>query len=273
MSSSTTLHPVPLTIEGAWLLHQIFTFTPEWYRISHPERRILLGEVADTLRSWDAAEEGQSRMYSVVGHKGDLMFVHRRDEPQQTHLAELELSRLSIAKFWKQTHSYFSVVELGLYESSVKTFRALREKGIEPHTPEWDAAIAETLQRQKEAMGVRLRPELPPRRCICFYPMDRLRGETRNWYSAPIEDRQRMMHEHGLVGRRYADEVKQIISGSTGLDDWEWGVDLFADDPAVFKRIIYEMRFDEASAVYGKFGAFFIGFHVPPDQTMDLLLG
>ena len=91
---------------------------------------------------------------------------------------------------------------------------------------------------------------MPPNRYICFYPMDRKRGEDKNWYTLPMEERQRQMNEHGMIGRRYAGEVKQIITGSIGFDDWEWGVDLFADDPLVFKKLIYEMRFDHVSAVY-----------------------
>ena len=93
--------------------------------------------------------------------------------------------------------------------------------------------------------------------------MDRRRGEARNWYTLPIEERARQMNEHGLVGRRYAGEVRQIITGSIGFDDWEWGVDLFADDPLVFKKLIYEMRFDEVSAVYALFGQFYLGVRVP----------
>ena len=86
--------------------------------------------------------------------------------------------------------------------------------------------------------------------------MNKFRGETKNWYSEPIRERHRMMREHGMIGRHYAGRVTQIISGSIGFDDWEWGVDLFADDPLVFKKLVYEMRFDEASAVYGLFGTF-----------------
>jgi chlorite dismutase len=103
--------------------------------------------------------------------------------------------------------------------------------------------------------------------------MDRLRGEAKNWYTVPIEERARMMHEHGLVGRRYAGTVKQIITGSIGLDDWEWGVDLFSDDPVVFKKLIYEMRFDEVSAVYAKFGKFYVGVRCAPAELEERLLG
>ena len=93
--------------------------------------------------------------------------------------------------------------------------------------------------------------------------MDRRRGEDKNWYQLPLAERQRQMGEHGAIGRRYAGQVKQIISGSIGFDDWEWGVDLFADDPLVFKKLIYEMRFDEVSAVYALFGTFYVGQRTP----------
>jgi len=114
---------------------------------------------------------------------------------------------------------------------------------------------------------------MPANRYICFYPMNRLRGEDKNWYTLPMEERQRQMNEHGLVGRRYAGEVKQIITGSIGFDDWEWGVDLFADDPLIFKKLIYEMRFDQVSAVYALFGSFFVGLRCRANQLHDLLEG
>ena len=103
--------------------------------------------------------------------------------------------------------------------------------------------------------------------------MDKKRGEDRNWYTVDIRDRRRMMREHGMIGRRYAGRVKQIISGSIGFDDWEWGVDLFADDPLVFKQLIYEMRFDEASAVYALFGPFYIGIRLPAQGFEGWLCG
>jgi len=166
-----------------------------------------------------------------------------------------------------------SVVELGLYESSMKTYASLADRGLVPFSEEWTAEIASVVARQKEAMRPRLYPEIPGARYICFYPMDRKRGETRNWYTLPMAERQRQMHEHGTVGRRYAGEVRQIISGSIGFDDWEWGVDLFADDPVIFKKLIYEMRFDEVSAVYALFGQFWVGLRCPAGQLAGLLSG
>ncbi|HEV8495022.1 MAG TPA: chlorite dismutase family protein, partial [Candidatus Angelobacter sp.] len=169
--------------------------------------------------------------------------------------------------------SYLSVVELGLYDSSVKLYRTLREQGTVPHSPEWNEVIEETIKRQTEAMRPRLFPQIPSNRYICFYPMDRRRGEDKNWYSLPIEERQRQMEEHGLVGRRYAGTVRQIITGSIGFDDWEWGVDLFADDPLIFKKLIYEMRFDEVSAVYALFGTFYVGVRCPAAGLEGLFNG
>ncbi|MBO0912715.1 MAG: heme-dependent peroxidase, partial [Acidobacteria bacterium] len=203
--------------------------------------------------------QGQSALYSLLGHKGDLMLVHFRPSFDELNRAEIEVAQLELADYLEPASSYLSVIELGLYESSLKTYRELLDQGIEPHSDEWKRAINETLSRQREAMRPRLFPEIPPARYLSFYPMDRRRGEDKNWYTLPIEERARQMNEHGLVGRRYAGEVKQIITGSIGFDDWEWGVDLFADDPLVFKKLIYEMRFDEVSAVYALFGHFYVG--------------
>ena len=144
--------------------------------------------------------------------------------------------------------------------------RRRRPRDSRQHSPEWNAEIAASLQRGAEAMKPRLFPAVPEAKYLCFYPMDRKRGEQVNWYTVPFAERQRMMHEHGLIGRRYGDLVKQIISGSIGMDDWEWGVDLFAEDPVVFKKLIYEMRFDEVSAVYALFGQFFIGVRLPVEK-------
>jgi chlorite dismutase len=216
---------------------------------------------------------GQTALFSVLGHKGDLLVVHFRNSFDQLKAAELEISRLRLNDYLEQTTSYLSVVELGLYESSVKLYRELREKGTVPYSEEWNAALADTAKRQTEAMRPRLFPQIPPARYICFYPMDRRRGEDKNWYSLPIEERQRQMEEHGLVGRRYAGTVRQIITGSIGFDDWEWGVDLFADDPLIFKKLIYEMRFDEVSAVYALFGTFYVGVRCPAAGLEALFSG
>jgi chlorite dismutase len=221
----------------------------------------------------EANGSGQSGIFSLLGHKGDLMFIHFRPSFVELNQAELQMAGLRLNDFLEPTTSYLSVIELGLYESTIKVYSELVERGVEPHSEEWNVAIKETLARQREAMRPRLFPELPKHRYVCFYPMDRRRGEEKNWYTVPIEERARQMNEHGLVGRRYAGEVRQIITGSIGFDDWEWGVDLFADDPLVFKKLIYEMRFDEVSAVYALFGTFYVGLRCSSGELGKLLSG
>jgi chlorite dismutase len=201
------------------------------------------------------------------------MFVHFRRSFDGLNQAELQLARLRLNDYLEPTTSYLSIIELGLYESTIKIYQELADRGVETHSEEWNRSIEETLTRQREAMRPRLFPEIPRHRYACFYPMDRRRGEDKNWYTVPIEERARQMNEHGLVGRRYAGQVKQIITGSIGFDDWEWGVDLFSDDPVVFKKLIYEMRFDEVSAVYALFGHFYIGLRCPATGLGKLLHG
>ena len=244
-----------------------------WRQLEESKRRQIAAEAGQVLGEMEGRASGQSALFSLLGHKGDLMLVHFRDTFDELNRTELALARTPLSDYLEPTSSYLSVVELGLYESSLKTYKSLAERGVEPHSEEWNKAIEETLARQKEAMRPRLFPSMPPNRYICFYPMDRKRGEEKNWYRLPMEERQRQMNEHGMVGRRYAGEVKQIITGSIGFDDWEWGVDLFADDPLVFKKLIYEMRFDEVSAVYALFGAFYIGLRCPANQIYDLMEG
>jgi chlorite dismutase len=201
------------------------------------------------------------------------MFVHFRQSFEELNQAELQLAGLRLSDYLEPAASYLSVIELGLYESTIKVYGELAERGVEAHSEEWNRVIKETLARQRDAMRPRLFPELPKHRYLCFYPMDRRRGEEKNWYTVPIEERARQMNEHGLVGRRYAGEVKQIITGSIGFDDWEWGVDLFAEDPLVFKKLIYEMRFDEVSAVYALFGTFYVGLRCASGELGKLLSG
>jgi peroxiredoxin len=268
------LPAVPLTIEGYATLHQMMRFRwTAWRALPENARREIAAEATKLLAEMEGKADGQSALFSLLGHKGDLMLLHFRESFDLLNQAELDLARLRLHDFLEPTTSYLSVIELGLYESSLKTYKALADSGIEPHSEEWKKAIAETAARQKEAMKPRLFPTMPPNRYICFYPMDRRRGEDKNWYKLSIEERARQMSDHGLIGRRYAGEVKQIITGSIGFDDWEWGVDLFADEPLVFKKLIYEMRFDEVSAVYALFGTFYVGVRVPAAQLGKLLSG
>jgi peroxiredoxin len=277
--------PTPLTLEGSFVLHQFFRFDWKAWRscadgerksCADGERKSIAAEAIAALQRLERAGQDapvRTALFSQLGHKGDLVLIHFRESLEALNQVELDLAQTELYDFLDLRHSYVSMVELGLYESSRKTWEAAAAKGLEPNSPEFQAEVTASLERASAAMAPRLFPAVPEAKYLCFYPMDRKRGESVNWYTVPFAERQRMMHEHGLIGRRYGDVVKQIISGSIGMDDWEWAVDLFADDPVVFKKLIYEMRFDEVSAVYALFGQFFISVRLPMEKLGGWLEG
>lgn len=260
------------------MLHQMFHFDwKAWRRLSPSERERMTEQATNLMGALECRisddPSNRSAVYSQLGHKGDLLMIHFRESIVELNRVELALAQMELYDFLEAHFSYLSVVELGLYESSAKTYGALAAEGLEAHTPDWESAVEDLAKRQAGAMAGRLHPAIPDKTYICFYPMDRRRGEQLNWYTASIAKRQRLMHEHFMIGRRYAGKVQQIITGSIGWDDWEWGVDLFADDPLVFKKLIYEMRFDQASAVYANFGAFHLGIRLPSAELRKWLAG
>jgi chlorite dismutase len=268
------LPPTPLTLDGSYILHQMFRIRwSAWRALATSDQKHLIERAATMFGAMEANSEEPSGLFSMVGHKGDLMLVHFRKTLDELNHAQLRVAHSRFHEFLEPTSAYVSVVELGLYEASVKLYTDLTQRGIKPGTADWNREVEAELAKQRQAAAPRLWPEIPRRRYLCFYPMNKFRGEHRNWYSETMTERQRMMRDHGMIGRHYAGRVIQIISGSIGFDDWEWGVDLFADDPLVFKKLVYEMRFDEASAHYGLFGAFFIGLRFPASQLSVFLEG
>ena len=266
--------PHPQTLDGAALLHQMFRVRRvAWQETPASERDAVLAEAEECLDEMERQHPAGTGLFSMLGHKGDLMAVHFRPDLEEVHRAEIEFGALRLSRLLEPTGSYVSVVELGLYDSSVKLYDELEEQGIAAHSEQWNARVRKRLGEQYTAMAPRLAAVMPAHKYLCFYPMDKKRGEAINWYTRPIRERLQMMREHGLIGRRFAGRVKQVISGSIGFDDWEWGVDLFADDPLVFKQLIYEMRFDEASAVYAAFGPFYISLRLAASELGPWLDG
>jgi hydrogen peroxide-dependent heme synthase len=271
---NSRLPATPLTLDGSYILHQMFRIRwAAWRALGASQRQHVLTSAASLFTTMEQNKQAGTGLFSMLGHKGDLMLVHFRKSLDGLNDAELTVAQSELFEYLDPSASYLSVIELGLYDASVKLYSELTAKGIAPGTAEWNREVEAELAKQRDLAAPRLWPEIPQRRYLCFYPMNKFRGETKNWYSEPIHERHRMMREHGMIGRHYAGRVTQIISGSIGFDDWEWGVDLFADDPLVFKKLVYEMRFDEASAVYGLFGTFFVGLRFPPDQLETLLGG
>jgi chlorite dismutase len=186
---------------------------------------------------------------------------------------QLAFARTKLYPFLVPTTSYVSIVELGMYEMTAKIHRLLSEKGLLLDSDEYQQAFDAEMERQRQRVSGRLWSPFPSNRYVCFYPMNKRRGEALNWYAEPFARRGEMMLEHGKVGREYAGKVTQIISGSIGFDDWEWGVDLFADDALTFKKLIYEMRFDEASAKFAEFGPFYVGMQFSAAHLAQFIEG
>ncbi|MFD1036903.1 hydrogen peroxide-dependent heme synthase [Virgibacillus byunsanensis] len=232
------------TMDGWYCLHDMRTIDwTSWKLATSEERQAAIDEFNNLLTKWEAVEEaenGSHVMYKVIGQKADLMFMFLR--PTMDELVDLEttFNKSAFADFLLPAHSYVSVVELSKYQP--------QKDGVDPETlPETQA---------------RLKPILPKYDYISFYPMDRRRMGNENWYTLEKNERGKLLYEHSKTGRKYAGKIKQIITGSIGLDNWEWGVTLFAHDVLQLKKIVYEMRFDEVSSRYGEFGEFFIGNHL-----------
>ncbi|HLR67278.1 hydrogen peroxide-dependent heme synthase [Virgibacillus alimentarius] len=241
------------TMDGWYSLHdmRVMDWT-SWKLASSEERTAAIAEFKNLLTKWEDVEEaenGSHVMYQAIGQKADFMFMFLR--PTMEELADLEtaFNKTKLAEFLIPSYSYVSVIELAKYRP--------QEDGVDPETlPETQA---------------RLKPILPKWNHMSFYPMSRRREGDDNWYTLEKDARGKLLYEHSKTGRQYAGKVKQFISGSIGFDDMEWGVTLFAHDVLQLKKVVYQMRFDEATARYGEFAEFFVGNHLAKEDLAAYL--
>jgi chlorite dismutase len=261
---------VPETLEGWSLLHLMYRV--RWAAVRGAAENDLQRMADEATRALAVPDAGATAFVQMLGHKADLMVICFRRDFEQLAQAQLALSRTELHAILDPTSSYVSVVELGMYDMTGKLHQQLGARH-KPGSDEFESAFDAEMETQRQRVMNRLFIELPKTRYVCFYPMNKKRGEANNWYSESFERRAAMMREHGMIGRTYAGKVTQVISGSIGYDDWEWGVDLFANDPLVFKKLIYEMRFDEASARFAEFGPFYAGLQFAPAQLGSYLRG
>lgn len=259
----------PLTLEGWYALHQMYAI--DWAALqSGNDRDRVAGAAVAALKKIEHAEQGWSVPFRLVGGGADVMVVHFRDTLAALGDAELELRR-AVGPVLRLEYEYLSVTEAGLYHVTAAAAEQAR-----PGSPEYQKLVDEALEAERGSAHVqsRLYPSIPEgMRYISFYPMSRRRVHPDNWYMLPLQERNRLMREHGLSARVFAGRVFQVICGSLGLDDWEWGVTLFAKDPLEFKRIVTDMRYDEASARYSEFGTFYTGMRVTAEEVGSLLAG
>lgn len=245
------MNEAAITLDGWYCLHDLRTIDwARWRKVAPEEREQIIAEFQEFLQQLEQTEEkeeGSHALYTVVGQKADFMLMILRPTMKELNDIENAFNKSRLADYTIPAYSYVSVVELSNYLAG--------ESDEDPY--------------QNPYVRSRLYPILPKADHICFYPMDKRRDEKYNWYMLPMEERRKMMHSHGMIGRSYAGKVKQIITGSVGFDDWEWGVTLFADDVLQFKKLVYEMRFDEVSARYGEFGSFFVGHILKRDELTE----
>ena len=233
---------------------------------------LAAGEAAQSLQRVEAlaaknnqASHPKLRSYAVVGAKADFASVLYAAELGTVAQLHRDLENCFPFGTLVREYSYLSVTELTEYMPTDEDNRAtLAAEKLEPGTEAYEKRVAELAKRKAEYEHFRLFPELPDWEVMAFYPMSKRRSGNDNWYSLDFAARKKLMGGHARVGRKYAGRISQLITGSTGLDDWEWGVTLMAHQVDALKEIVYEMRFDEVSARYGEFGRFFISVRMAP---------
>ena len=249
----------PETEEGWYALHDFRTVDWDaWREAPERERERAIEEGIDYLEDVvDVDGVGGSALFSITGHKADIMVLHLRSTLAAIERLERQFEKSAFARFTDQPSSYVSVTEVSgyMHEDISGGVDEIEDDGL------------------RNYIQSRLHPDLPDAEHVCFYPMDKRRGPEDNWYDLPFEERAELMSGHGDIGREYAGRVTQIITGSVGLDDHEWGVTLFADDLVDIKHLLYEMRFDPSSSRYAEFGDFYVGRRFPPTDLKAYLAG
>ncbi|WP_121741779.1 heme-binding protein [Natronorubrum halophilum] len=251
----------PQTEEGWYVLHDFRSIDWDAWRDA-PERRRsqAIDEGIDYLAAAEDvadADDGDSATFSVLGHKADLLILHLRPTLEDLDTLERRFEHTALAAFTERADSYLSVTEVSGYMSQ-EFF-------------DDDAEVEDT--GMKRYIESRLEPEIPDAEFVSFYPMSKRRGPDHNWYDLSFEERADHLSSHGEIGKGYAGRVTQIISGSIGLDDFEWGVTLFGDDPTDVKELLYEMRFDPSSSRFAEFDRFLSARRFPPEHLGAYLAG
>ncbi len=265
--------PILLT-EGRHVLHLFFSIEHGQWDLLDPRSKIeAKTAMAALVQEIRAEPDTQLLTYSVVTPKADLGFMLVTPD---LHVADSFAKRLALSlgpDILSPEFAYLSVTESSEYTTTESEYALSLEKeeSLTNGSKEFDEKIEAFRVRMAKYGKDRLEPNLPDWPVICFYPMSKRRAEGQNWYALDFAARKKLMAGHAKVGRTYAGKVRQLITGSTGLDDMEWGVTLFAHSTTPIKEIVYEMRFDEVSAKYADFGAFFIGLQLPLDALFERL--
>jgi chlorite dismutase len=275
-ASKTVKSSGPSTSEPGWAVLHLYHRIDRgrWRALPEAERRAGIDELASSLARWQGEEGLQLVPLGVVG-KADfgLLAVHPDLGRVQRITQQLGATRLGACL--ETVHSFLSLSEVSEYMSTAGDHarKLIDEQGLSADSAEFQQQVTGFARRMAAYADARVHPQLPGSEypVVCFYPMAKARGEDRNWYALSFEERKRLMGQHADSGRRYAGRVTQLVTSATGIDDWEWGVTLFARDLKSLRDIVYEMRYDEGSALYGQFGAFYVGVRFAPAELAETL--
>jgi chlorite dismutase len=205
----------------------------------------------------------------VSGHKADLGLLLMDADPLVIDSVRQALRSSMLGPALEPAWSFTSITEVSEYVPTVEQYgERLRLEGTDPSDPAYAAKLNAYGQRLPAMNKQRLYPDFPPFPVMSFYPMNKIRHPLANWYTEPFSARSALMAEHATSGIRFAGRVSQLITASTGFDDWEWGVTLWSRAPEHIKEIVYTMRFDQASARYAEFGPFYIGYVMSPAEAL-----
>ena len=260
----------PLVPREGWHVMHLFYHVDhaQWALYSDEEKRQAKTRLTELVQEIRANPDTHLLIFSIATPKADLGFMLLTPDLQVANTYEKQLTLSLGPEILSPVYSYLSQTESSEYTTTSEQYIAetlIGEKGLTEGTPEFEAALKEFEDRMTHYLKHRLYPVLPDWPVICFYPMSKRRNGADNWYALDHEARKNLMAGHARVGRTYSGRILQLITGSTGLDEFEWGVTLLAKDTIDVKSIVYEMRFDEVTARYGEFGDFYIGMQLPLD--------
>src|SRR5688572_16617510 len=251
--------------QGIHVMHLFYSIhRKRWAELPNGESAKILKRVESRAEKNNAPSHPKLRIYTVVGAKADIAFILFGAELGVLTQMHRDLEHSFPAGTLVREYSYFSVTELSEYMTTEEDNRAILAAETFDDSAAFEKRAQELAKRKADYEHFRLYPELPDWEVMGFYPMSKRRAGIDNWYSLEFDVRKKLMGGHARVGRKYSGRISQLITGSTGLDDWEWGVTLMAHQVDALKEIVYEMRFDEVSARYGDFGPFYINLRLPP---------
>jgi hydrogen peroxide-dependent heme synthase len=265
--------PVVKLDEGIHVMHLFYRIDRVcWAALPSGESDRTRDRLAQLCKDHSAASHPRITTFVNVGGKADLAFVLYAAELGEIGRMHRALENCFPPGTLQIAFSYLSVTELTEYMPSEEdNLLILQQEKLEPGTEAHEKRLQELRERMAQYRHFRLYPELPDWEVMGFYPMNKRRQGADNWYLLNFATRKRLMGGHARVGRKYAGRISQLITGSTGLDDWEWGVTLMAHQIDALKQIVYEMRFDEVSARYAEFGPFFVNIRLAPVDLWEHL--